>query len=250
MNELAYSFSLTTFSPTGHLRQITHALAAVESGRLSVGIKCEGGVILLCHKQNESPLVDYSTVRLVVNVSPQVGITYSGFSADFRNLLSLCRKANEKYFGEFQEPMPVNMIARDLAATMQEYTQQGGVRPFGCSVLLAGRSMADEHTIHDTTGKKKHGYVLYQVDSSGSYYTWKATANGKGSNQAREFLERKYVEAMSVTDGIILGLSCLQEYVDGDVTSDTVEVGVVSEDDGLFHQLSKQEIEEYLKQIE
>ncbi len=34
-----YSFSLTTFSPTGKLVQIEYALQAVQAGATSVGIK-------------------------------------------------------------------------------------------------------------------------------------------------------------------------------------------------------------------
>lgn len=249
MNELAYSFSLTTFSPSGHLRQITYALAAADGGRLSIGIKCANGVVLMCHKAAENPLIDYSTISLVDNVSPCLGITYSGFSADFRNLLNLGRKSYEQYWNEFQEPMPVNMIARDIASTMQEYTQRGGVRPFGCSVLLAGKSMAAEHET-EVNGKRTNPYILYQVDSSGSYYTWKACANGNQSSQARDFLEKRYNETVSISDGILIGLTCLHEYVDGDIDGKTVEIGIVGDETGgQFRQLTADEINTYAKQI-
>ena len=49
---------------------------------------------------------------------------------------------------------------------MQEYTQSGGVRPFGISLLVAGA---------DGDGTPR----LYQVDPSGAYFGWKATAIGK-----------------------------------------------------------------------
>ena len=39
MGDSQYSFSLTTFSPTGKLVQIEHALTAVGSGQTSLGIK-------------------------------------------------------------------------------------------------------------------------------------------------------------------------------------------------------------------
>lgn len=39
MGESQYSFSLTTFSPSGKLVQIEHALAAVSAGATSLGIK-------------------------------------------------------------------------------------------------------------------------------------------------------------------------------------------------------------------
>ncbi len=49
---------------------------------------------------------------------------------------------------------------------MQEYTQSGGVRPFGVSLLVAGI---------DGDGVPR----LFQVDPSGAYFGWKATAIGK-----------------------------------------------------------------------
>lgn len=49
---------------------------------------------------------------------------------------------------------------------MQEYTQSGGVRPFGVSLLVAGID-------GDCVPR------LFQVDPSGAYFGWKATAIGK-----------------------------------------------------------------------
>ena len=39
MGEAGYSFSLTTFSPSGKLLQIEHALKAVQGGKTSLGIQ-------------------------------------------------------------------------------------------------------------------------------------------------------------------------------------------------------------------
>ena len=58
--------------------------------------------------------------------------------------------------------------------------EQGGVRPFGVSLLMAG---------HDT-----HGPQLYQIDPSGSYFAWKASAIGKNMTNAKTFLEKRYSE--------------------------------------------------------
>jgi 20S proteasome subunit alpha 2 len=53
------------------------------------------------------------------------------------------------------------------------------VRPFGVSLLIAG---------YDEVA----GAQLYQVDPSGSYWAWKASAIGKGMVNARTFLEKRY----------------------------------------------------------
>ena len=38
----------------------------------------------------------------------------------------------------YKDVIPVTLLARELAAVMQEFTQSGGVRPFGVSLLVAG----------------------------------------------------------------------------------------------------------------
>uniref|UniRef100_A0A6N2LK93 Disease resistance N-terminal domain-containing protein n=2 Tax=Salix TaxID=40685 RepID=A0A6N2LK93_SALVM len=37
-----------------------------------------------------------------------------------------------------KEPIPVTQLVRETAAVMQEFTQSGGVRPFGVSLLVSG----------------------------------------------------------------------------------------------------------------
>ena len=48
---MQYSFSLTTFSPSGKLMQIEYALNAVAQGAISLGIKAINGVVLATVKK-------------------------------------------------------------------------------------------------------------------------------------------------------------------------------------------------------
>lgn len=50
---------------------------------------------------------------------------------DFRVLCRKGRKAAQQYYRVYQELIPISQLVRELAAVMQEFTQQGGVRPFG-----------------------------------------------------------------------------------------------------------------------
>jgi len=70
-------------------------------------------------------------------------------------------------------------LVRGVARTMQEFTQSGGVRPFGVSLLVTGWDQVE-------------GPSLYQVDPSGTYFGWRASAVGKNQSSAKAFLEKRY----------------------------------------------------------
>ena len=90
------------------------------------------------------------------------------------------RKLAQKYYRVYNEDMPLSQLSREVAGVMQEFTQQGGVRPFGVSLLAAGYDDEGPH--------------LYQIDPSGSYWAWKASAIGNSFVSAKTFLEKRYNE--------------------------------------------------------
>ncbi|BBH01475.1 N-terminal nucleophile aminohydrolases superfamily protein [Prunus dulcis] len=148
-----YSFSLTTFSPSGKLVQIEHALTAVGSGQTSLGIKAANGVVIATEKKLPSILVDETSIQKIQLLTPNIGVVYSGMGPDFRVLVRKSRKQAEQYHRLYKEPIPVTQLVREIAAVMQEFTQSGGVRPFGVSLLVAGfddkgPQLYQVHTFH------------------------------------------------------------------------------------------------------
>lgn len=89
---LQYSFSLTTFSPSGKLVQIEYALNAVNAGSTSLGIKAVNGVVIATEKKQRSTLVDESTVQKISLLTPNIGVAYSGMGPDSRILVRKARK--------------------------------------------------------------------------------------------------------------------------------------------------------------
>uniref|UniRef100_A0A6S9AKY7 Proteasome alpha-type subunits domain-containing protein n=1 Tax=Ditylum brightwellii TaxID=49249 RepID=A0A6S9AKY7_9STRA len=166
MGDSAYSFSLTTFSRTGKLLQIEYALNAVANGRTSLGICAKDGVVIATDKKLSSTLVDTDQVCKVEKITSGSGFVYSGVGPDYRVLVRKARKSSQAYYRQYAEDKPVSQLVKTTAGVMQEYTQSGGVRPFGVSLLVAGVE-------GDGTPR------LYQVDPSGAYFGWKATAIGK-----------------------------------------------------------------------
>merc|ERR1712137_984318 len=87
MGDSAYSFSLTTFSPSGKLVQIEYALNAVAAGATALGIKATNGVVIATEKKLPSALVDETTVNKMSLITPNIGIAYAGMGPDSRVLV-------------------------------------------------------------------------------------------------------------------------------------------------------------------
>ncbi|KAF2639249.1 proteasome core particle subunit alpha 2 [Massarina eburnea CBS 473.64] len=278
-----YSFSLTTFSPSGKLVQIEYALNAVNQGVTALGIKATNGIVLATEKKSSSPLIDSTSSSKVTLITPNIGMVYSGMGPDYRVLVDKARKVSHTgYKRIYNEYPPTRILVQDVARVMQEATQSGGVRPYGVSLLIAGwddgiepenaeeTKQSDEDVDMEkkkvsgkTGGILKGGPSLYQVDPSGSYFPWKATAIGKSATSAKTFLEKRYTEGLELEDAIHIALLTLKETIEGEMNGDTVEIGIVGppEDrllgfegvDGAqgprFRTLSPQEVEDYLTNL-
>jgi 20S proteasome subunit alpha 2 len=235
MGESQYSFSLTTFSPSGKLVQIEYALNAVMAGATSLGIKATNGVVVATERKVPSILVDETTVQKISLLTPNIGVVYSGMGPDSRVLIRKARKQAQAYYRLYKEHIPVAQLVREVAAVMQEYTQSGGVRPFGVSLLLAGRD--------------DNGPQLYQIDPSGSYFAWKASAIGKNMVNAKTFLEKRYSDDMELEDAIHTALLTLKEGFEGQISAENIEVAIVGEDN-KFRVLTPAEVADYLEEVE
>ncbi|KAK4195331.1 nucleophile aminohydrolase [Triangularia verruculosa] len=273
-----YSFSLTTFSPSGKLVQIEYALNAVNQGVTALGIKATNGIVLATEKKSSSPLADPSSLSKISLITPNIGMVYSGMGPDYRVLVDRARKVSHTgYKRIYNEYPPTRILVQDVARVMQEATQSGGVRPYGVSLLIAGwdEGILPEEEIEAREGEEgkklsgktggilKGGPMLYQVDPSGSYFPWKATAIGKSATTAKTFLEKRYTEGLELEDAVHIALLTLKETIEGEMNGDTIEIGIVGPPahhllgvEGVedaqgprFRKLTPQEIEDYLTNL-
>lgn len=161
---------------------------------------------------------------------------------DYRVLVDRARKVSHTgYKRIYNEYPPTRILVQDVARVMQEATQSGGVRPYGVSLLIAGWDEGIEPEEEDkevqtddgekktvsgkTGGILKGGPMLYQVDPSGSYFPWKATAIGKSATTAKTFLEKRYTEGLELEDAVHIALLTLKETIEGEMNGDTIEIG-------------------------
>lgn len=196
----------------------------------AVGIKCKDGVVLATENQHKSLLFDESSVSKVEQIADHIGMVYAGIGPDYRLLVKQARKIAQSYFLVYREPIPTTVLVQKVANIMQEYTQSGGVRPFGVSLLICGWD-------------KDRGY-LFQCDPSGAYFAWKATAMGKNSGTGKTFLEKRYSEDMLLEDAKTNAISTLKQGFEGQMTSENIQLGVC--DAKGFRVLDAAEVKDYL----
>ena len=200
------------------------------------------GVVLATEKKSSSPLIDPPSLSKVSLITPDIGMVYSGMGPDYRVLVDKARKASHtNYKRIYNEYPPTRILVQDVARVVQEATQSGGVRPYGVSLLIAGWDDGVEPDTEEAkegeanAGKKKlsgktggilkGGPSLYQVDPSGSYFPWKATAIGKSATSAKTFLEKRYTEGLELEDAVHIALLTLKETIEGEMNGETVEIG-------------------------
>ena len=160
-----YSFSLSTFSPEGRIQQIEFAGKAVDNGPPCAAITTRDGVVLAkaYKRASDKALVVAGHSLHILRVTETTIATYAGLPADFRALVDAARTIAIELEKTNGFPPSASMLATEVGRRVQERTQRGGFRPYGCSLILASPSS------------------LYRVDPSGWVAPLRACAAGAGS---------------------------------------------------------------------
>ncbi len=238
---MGYDRAITVFSPEGRLYQVEYATEAVRHGPLAVGVKGKDGVVLAGEKRSPHALVDLSTLKKILLIDDHIGTAIAGLHADARRLIDHARVQAQINRLSYDEPISIQSLVVDICNVKQAFTQIGGYRPFGVSLLLGGVD--------------SHGPQLYTTDPSGSFWGWKATAIGKESDVVRDYFEEHYSPDIDVEGALRLAMDGLlkargeQEEFDPVKKAETIEVGRIDTEERMFRILSHDEVAEILKKM-
>jgi 20S proteasome subunit alpha 4 len=213
----SYDTAITIFSPDGHLLQVEYSMEAVRKGRCVVGMRGRDAVILAVERKAAAKLQDTRTVKKVYSLDQGIALAFAGLTADARVLCDKARLECQSYRLSMDEAPSAEYIARFLARTQQEYTQKGGVRPYGVSTLVVGFGKDNQPN-------------LFLTEPSGSFSAWKAHSIGRNSKTVMEYLEKNYTEILGTEDALKLSVKALLEVVESG--SRNIEVAIM-ERDGL-----------------
>jgi proteasome alpha subunit len=230
--QMAYDRAITVFSPDGRLFQVEYAREAVKRGSTTLGIVFKDGAILLADKRVATKLAVPSSIEKIYILDEHIGCATSGLVADARVLVDYARVIAQINKVTYNEKISVEMLVKRICDYKQTYTQYGGVRPFGTSLLVAG---VDEF-----------GPQLYETDPSGSLTGYRAACIGANKEKVLEYFEENYKDGLSMDEAIMLGLKALKEVAKD--TTLSVEIGVVKTDKP-FIRMAQEEVLKYIEKV-
>ncbi|MFH1544850.1 MAG: archaeal proteasome endopeptidase complex subunit alpha [archaeon] len=187
----AYDRVATMFSPDGRLYQVEYASKIVEQGTLGAALIYNKGVLFGADKKVSSPLILSESIEKLFVVDDHIGAISSGLVGDARRLVQIARQEAQGNQMYYEEPIEVEALVKKVSGIMQLFTQYGGMRPFGVSLIIGGI---------DNSSEKK----LFEAEPSGALAEYKAVAIGKGKKEAMKFLEKNYREGISFDEGVKL----------------------------------------------
>ena len=227
---MGYDRASIVFSPDGRLLQVEYAKKTVRQGTTAIGIVCKDGAVLVADKRIAEKLIVSSSVEKVFQVDEHIGATASGIISDGRILIEKSQVLAQQHRVTYDSPMQTESLVKEISNIKQLYTQVGGARPFGVSILFIG--IDDE----------PH---LYVTDPTGIFFEYRATAIGEAETEVKDILNKEYKETITCEEAIKLSVSALKKVLGKEFSIDRIDGAFISSKDKKFIRLSRDHLNKY-----
>ena len=212
--EMGYDRAITVFSPEGRLLQVEYAKKAVSHGAMTMGIVFKDGILLIADRRLREKLLVTESVKKISAIDSHILTSFSGLTMDARVLIKRCRVTAQQHKLTYGEPIDVEGIVKFISDTEQQYTQYGGIRPFGISFLIAGFD--------------KKGLQLFETDPSGIYSQYLARAIGMSCSEANKLLDKKFKENMKLEEAQKLAVEIFKEVLNKEFGLERLEASAIT----------------------
>jgi len=230
--QMGYDRTATMFSPQGHLLQVEYAEKTVRLGSSSVGMTCSDGVFILADLRIDDKLIVPKSANKIYEIDSHIISSVAGIVSDARVLIERAQVLAQQNRVTYDSPIEPELIIKDISNLKQQFTQYGGARPFGCSLMIAG-----------INNKKPE---LYTSDTTGNYLSYFANAIGENDDKVKEKLREKYNSNLTVKQGVKLAIEILKETVEKKFNINRFEL-VYIDIDGKLKRIYGDKLEEFVK---
>ena len=222
---MGYDRTSTMFSPDGRLLQVEYAKKTVRQGTSAIGVVCKDGVLLVADKRVVDKLIVPSSVEKVFQVDDHIAATASGIISDGRVLIERAQVIAQQNKVTYDSDIDVLTLVKEICNMKQVYTQYGGARPFGVSILFAGV---------DETGMR-----LFATEPTGIYFEFKATAIGESEIEIKDILNKEYKENLSIEDSLKLCINALKKVLGKEFDISRIDGAYIEKDERKFKKITK-----------
>jgi len=229
---MGYDRAATMFSPDGHLLQVEYAEKTVRLGSSSIGIVCTDGVVVVSDRRINDPLIVPGSANKVFEIDSHVVGSAAGILSDARILIDKVRILSQQHKVTYDSPIDVESVIREIANTKQMFTQYGGARPFGVSLMVGG---IDENKPQ-----------LFASDITGNYFSYTAMAIGENDERIKEILRIKYNKNLNIEGGIKLSLGIFKEILGKNFELSRFEAVYIDENK-KFNKLAGEDLRKFIK---
>jgi proteasome alpha subunit len=201
------------FAPDGHILQVEYAEKTIRLGSASIGIICKDSVIIVSDRRKKDELIIEESANKINEIDDHIIAVSAGISSDARVLIEKARVLAQQHRITYDTAPSTESIVRDIADVKQQFTQYGGARPFGVSMMFAG-----------INGKPS----LYTTDITGNYLRYYANAIGQDDEKYKKHLRTEYKKGMTSSEGLKLALKIFKEVQGEDFDISRFDAGILS----------------------
>ncbi|MBI2630063.1 archaeal proteasome endopeptidase complex subunit alpha [Candidatus Pacearchaeota archaeon] len=228
---MGYDRAATMFSPDGHLLQVEYAEKTVRLGSASIGFVCKDGVVIIADKRMRDKLIISDSSSKIYEIDEHIIASAAGILSDARILIERAQVAGQQHKVVYDSGVDVESVIKEISDLKQQFTQYGGVRPFGVSIMIAG-----------ITGEKGR---LYVSDVTGNYFEYSASAIGENDEKIKEMLREEYTEGLAIEDAIKLGLKVFKQILGKNFDASRFDVGWIKKEEKKIIKVEGNELKKY-----
>jgi len=230
---MGYDRTATMFSPEGTILQVEYANKSVRLGSASIGMVCSDGIFILADRRVKDKLVVQQSANKIYEIDSHIIASAAGITSDARVLIERAQVLAQQHRITYDSPIEPELIIKEICNIKQQFTQFGGARPFGVSMMLAG--------IKD---KKPE---LYTSEATGNYFSYYANAIGENDEKIKENLREKYRPESNIRKGVKIALEIFKEVQGKNFDLDRFELVYIKNEEGQLNRLTKSELDEFIK---
>jgi len=230
MASRGYDMTPTMYSPDGRIYQVEYAIETVKRGTLAIGVLSKEGVIMAVEEKPRT-LQSTDVTQKIFQVDYHIGVAAAGYIPDARVQVDSARFFSQGNRMTYDESVEVATVAKHLADQAHQFTQYGGVRPNGVSMIIAGVD--------------QKGESIYVTDPSGTYVQFAAIAIGAGSDDVNAFLEKNYKDDLSLEDAAALAIAAINLKAEQKEGINDIKMAKISSESKVFEKVSEADLQKY-----